>query len=199
MQEIYSKIKDLVRKVRDGLFLAASRSYGQQYIEPFIREKYGLREPTVNDHDGIDKDGKRYEIKASKVLRATGNSKKLKTILDRILFETENIETNRLVPFNECKTADYLANIQNVKRDHFDYLLYVLLFEDCVKIFSAKKEEIATGIFPSWSDKHGRYDAHGKSGQFPVTRNTIQWHLDHHLKDTVLYEEMKDVYSKLSA
>ncbi|OGC87192.1 hypothetical protein A2949_00610 [Candidatus Adlerbacteria bacterium RIFCSPLOWO2_01_FULL_54_21b] len=198
MRKIYSKIKDLIRKVRDGLFLASSRSYAEQYIEPFVREKYELSDPESNDHDGVDKDGKRYEIKASKVLRATSNSKKLKTILDRILFETENVETNRLIPFSECKTAKYLANIQNVKRDHFDYLLYVLLFEDCVKIFTAKKEEIGTGIFPSWSDKHGRYDAHGKSGQFPVTRSTIQWHLDNHLKDTVSYEEMKDVYSKLS-
>lgn len=196
---MYSKIKDLIRKVRDGLFLASSRSYAEQYIEPFIKEKYELSDPTNNDYDGSDKDGKKYEIKASKVLRATGNSKKLKIILERILFETENIETNRLIPFSECTTAKYLANIQNVKRDHFDYLLYVLLFEDCVKIFSAKKEEIGTGIFPSWSDKHGRYDAHGKSGQFPVTRTTIQWHLDNHLKDTVSYEEMKDVYSKLSA
>jgi hypothetical protein len=198
MQAIYSKIVDLVKKVRDGLFLASSRSYAEQYIEPFIREKYGLSEPITNDYDGSDKEGKKYEIKASKVLRATGNTKKLKTILDRILFETENIETNRLIPFSECKTAQYLANIQNVKRDHFDYLLYVLLFEDCIKIFSAKKEEIGTDILPSWSDKHGRYDTHGKSSQFPITRSTIQWHLDHHLKDTVSYEEMKCVYSKLS-
>ncbi len=199
MGKIYSKIKDLVTKIRDGLFLASSRSYAEQYIEPFVREKYGLSDPKSNDHDGTDKNGKRYEIKSSKVLRATSNSKKLKTILDRILFETENIETNRLIPFSECKNAKYLANIQNVKRDHFDYLLYILLFEDCVKIFSAKKEEIGAGIFPSWSDRHGRYDAHGKSGQFPVTKSTIQWHLDHHLIDTVLYEEMKDVYSTLSA
>ncbi|HBE90753.1 MAG TPA: hypothetical protein DDW41_06115 [Candidatus Andersenbacteria bacterium] len=199
MQKIYSKIKNLVTKVRDGLFLASSRSYGEQYVEPFIREKYELSEPKTNDNDGTDKDGKRYEIKSCKVLRATSNGKKLKTILDRILFETENVETGRLIPFSECETAKYLANVQNVKRDYFDYLLYVLLFEDCVKVFSAKREEIGTGIFPSWSDKHGRYDAHGKSGQFPVTKSTIRWHLDNHLKDTVSYEEMKDVYTKLSA
>ena len=125
---IYSKIKNLVTKVRDGLFLASSRSYGEQYVEPFIREKYELSEPKTNDNDGTDKDGKRYEIKSCKVLRATSNGKKLKTILDRILFETENVETGRLIPFSECETAKYLANVQNVKRDYFDSLGIASLF-----------------------------------------------------------------------
>lgn len=191
-------IKGLVKKVRGGLFLASSRSYGEQYVEPFVRYKYNLQNSVGNYHDGIDKDGKRYEIKSAKVLKATNNGKKLKTILERILFENKNIETNRLVPFNEAKTADYLANIQNVKRDHFDYLIYVLLFGDCVKIFSAKAEEIKTKDFPNWSDKHGRYDQLGKSGQFPINKNNIQWHIDNHFKDTVFYDEMKKAYQKLS-
>lgn len=198
MQETYFFIKGLVKRIRNGLFLASSRSYGEQYIEPFVRKKYNLKEPTSNDNDGTDQNNKRYEIKACKVLRATDNSKKSKTITDRILFENNNIETNRLVLFSECKTAIYLANVQNVKRDHFDYLIYVLLFEDCVKIFSAKKEEIENQIFSSWSDKHGRYDELGKSGQFGISKNNIQWHLDNHLKDTVSYDEMKNIYSELS-
>lgn len=184
--------------VRDGLFLAASRSYGEQYVEPLIRAKYGLNEPTSNDHDGTNSKGKRYEIKACKVLRATHNHKRAKSILERVQFENENVSTGRLVAFKDALSAEYLANVQNVKRDHFDYLIYVLLFEDCVKIFFAKKEEIGTGILPSWSDKHGRYDALGKSGQFPVTKNTIQWHLDNHLKDTLSYEEVAAIYSKLA-
>src|SRR3989344_5891834 len=95
-------------------------------------------------------------------LLATGNSKKLKTIIERILFENNNLETNRLVLFSESKIAEYLANVQNVKRDHFDYLIYVLLFADCVKIFFAKKKDIRIQNFSNWSDKHGRYDALGK-------------------------------------
>lgn len=191
-------IENIVKKVRDGLFLASSRSYGEQYVEPFVRRKYGFIDPQNNDHDAIDKDGKRYEIKACKVLKETGNSKKLKTILDRILFENNNLETNRLISFDECKTAKYLANVQNVKRDHFDYLIYVLLFSDCAKIFFAGKEDIYTGNFTSWSDKHGRYDEVGKSGQFGITKSNIQWHLDHNLKDTVTYEEMTKIYQELS-
>lgn len=191
-------IVGLIKRIRNGLFLAPSRSYGEQYVEPFVRKKYNLKDPTSNDNDGTDQNGKRYEIKACKVLKVTDNSKKLKTIVERILFENNNIETNRLVMFSECKTSAYLANVQNVKRDHFDYLIYVLLFEDCVKIFSAKKEDVSIQNFFHWSDKHGRYDELGKSGQFGITKNNIQWHLDNHLKDTVSYEEMTNVYKELS-
>ena len=192
-------LKKLTTKgIRDGLFLASSRSYGEQYIEPLIRAKYALHEPTSNDHDGTDSKGKRYEIKACKVLRATHNHKRAKTILERILFEGENTETNRLIPFTDCQKAEYLANVQNVKRDHFDYLIYVLLFEDCMKIFFAKRGDIALGRFSNWSDKHGRYDALGKSGQFAITKRNIQWHLDTHLKDTLSYREAVSLYAAVS-
>lgn len=198
MQKIHFFIKGLVKRIRNGLFLAPSRSYGEQYIEPFVRKKYDLKDPTSNDNDGTDRNGKRYEIKACKVLKAAGNSKKLKTTIERMLFENNNIETNRLVLFSESKTAEYLANVQNVKRDHFDCLIYVLLFGDCVKIFFAKKEDINAQNFSNWSDKHGRYDEIGKSGQFGITKNNIRWHLNNHLKDTVSYEEMTKVYRELS-
>ena len=191
-------IGQFVEKIRNGLFLASSRSYGEQYIEPFIRKKYNLKDPTSNDYDAVDQNGKKYEIKSCKVLKAIDNSKKLKTIIERILFENNNIMTNRLVLFSKCKTTTYLANVQNVKRDHFNYLIYVLLFKDCVKIFFTKKEEINHQSFFNWSDKHGRYDEFGKSGQFGINKNNIQWHLDNHLKDTVSYEEMKNVYKELS-
>jgi len=185
-------------QVRDGLFLAASRTYAEQYIEPFIREVYGLHESLSDDHDAIGGDGTKYEIKTCKVLRSTNNRKNSKSLLDRVIFENSNLPTNRLVPFSEHTTASYDANVQNVKRDHFDFLIYVLLFGDCVKVFFAEMGVIATGKLPNWSDKHGRYDALGKSGQFAVTRTTVGWHLAHTLKHTFTYEELATVFQEIS-
>lgn len=186
---------ELAIKIRNGLFLAASRTYGEQYIEPFIREKYKLVDPPENDHDGVAKDGTRFEIKASKVLKKTTNIKKDKPLLDRVIFENDNAQINRLVPFPEALTAKYDANIQNVKRDHFEELVYVLLFEDCLKVFQIKSEKISA--IPRWSDKHGRYDALGKSGQFMINKVSIQWHLDNQLKDTFSYAQAAETYSKI--
>jgi hypothetical protein len=189
---------DLVDKVRNGIFLAASRTYGEQYIEPFIRKKYGFDEANDDSYDAIDNKGNRYEIKACKVLQETQNSKHTKKIIDRIIYENNNIETNRFIKFTDCLTSEYLANIQNVKRDHFDYLIYVLLFSDSVKVFQLRKEDIHINKLPNWSDKHGRYDQLGKSGQFPITKKTIKWHIDNKLKSTFSYVELVDTFTVLS-
>jgi hypothetical protein len=186
---------EIARKVRNGLFLASSRTYGEQYIEPFIRQEFSLSEPAGNDHDGADSKGVRFEIKASKVLSVTNNLDKSKSLYERILFENTNLETSRLIPFEDCRTSEYGANIQNVKRDHFEFLIYVLLFEDCLKVFRIKADRISE--VPSWSNKHGRYDQLGKSGQFPINKGNIGWHLQDYLIETYDYEYLAAVYKKL--
>lgn len=188
----------LVEQVRRGLFLAASRTYAEQYVEPIIREKYKLLEPSSDDHDAISVTGVKYEIKACKVLRLPENSATDRSILDRVLYENMIDEVARAIPFDRCLSDDFLANIQNVKRSHFEFLIYVLLFKDLVKVFEVKSIDIKTGKIPSWSDKHGRYDAEGMSGQFPITRNTIEFHLDNYLKDTLNYSEVTELLMKLS-
>lgn len=184
--------------VRNGLFLAASRTYGEQYVEPFIRAWYGLEEPDSADHDAVDANGTRYEIKACRVLRASTNRRGTRTLFERVRYENTNLPTNRLVQFSQAELASYDANVQNVKRDHFDYLIYALLFADCIKIFWVLTSDISSGAFVGWSDKHGRYDQLGKSGQFAVNRRTIAWHLANHLKDTVDYWDVAETFSRIS-
>ena len=186
---------ELAIKIRNGLFLAASRTYGEQYVEPFIRKQYKLTDPSGNDHDGVSKDGTRFEIKASKVLKKTMNISKNKPLLDRVIFENDNAQINRLVAFSNAMSTKYDANIQNVKRDHFEELIYVLLFEDCLKVFQIEAKKISA--IPRWSDKHGRYDALGKSGQFMINKGSIQWHLENQLKDTFTYSQIAETYSKI--
>jgi len=184
----------VAEKLRDGLFLAASRTYGEQYIEPFIRKQYNLSEPGSNDFDAIDRiNNIKYEIKAAKVLRKV---KKIKnqSILQRIVEYFEKSMLSRKVAFNDRFIIDYDANIQNVKRDHFDYLIYVLLFEDCVEVFEISKELISGMYIPNWSDKHGRYDELGKSGQFNITKRSISIHEEHYKRDIFTYEHLKQVY-----
>lgn len=198
MENFIPKIQELPTKIRDGLFLAPSRSYGEQYVEPFIRKKYGFTKADNGDYDAIDSHGNKFEIKCCKVLSKNLEVDRREPLIKRIIAENYNVMTNRLIPFKDCEITEYLANVQNVKRDHFDYLIYVLLFEDCLKIFKVEKSKINIHTIPNWSDKHGRYDALGKSGQFPVTKNNIKYHLDNYLVATVTYDEMASVYKELS-
>lgn len=177
-------------RVRDGLFLAASRTYAEQYVEPIIRRKFDLLEPTSADHDAIGPDGVLYEIKASKVMRRRNNRKGSRTLLGRVLYEVEDTPLNRYFDSSDRHFEDYDANIQNVKRDHFDVLIYTLMFKDCLMVFSAPTEDIKTGTFSKWSDKHGRYDAVGKSGQFPIDKSNITWHEENYFECSIDYGEV---------
>jgi hypothetical protein len=183
--------------VRDGLFSAASRTYAEQYIEPLIRQKFNLLEPSGDDYDAGDREGQRYEIKASKVMRRRNNRKDSKTIMARILYEVEDSPLHRYFDSSERLNEDYDANIQNVKRDHFDTLIYVLLFKDCLRIFFANVSTIASGLLPNWSDKHGRYDQEGKSGQFPISKSNIEWHESQNLEYVMTYEEAAQIFQRL--
>lgn len=183
----------LANAVRDGLFLAASRTYAEQYLEPIIRTKFGLKPPAGGDYDAIDKNGQRIEIKASKVLQTRDNKAGSRSLLKRVLFEAESTPFSRYFDSKHRFTMDYDANIQNVKRDHFDVLIYALLFKDSIMIFQAHATDIQKGNFSNWSDKHGRYDQEGKSGQFPISKSNIKWHEDRFLKCILQYREVADI------
>ena len=197
MDRIAEFVKGLALTVRNGLFLAPSRTYGEKYVEPLIRKKYNLEKPDNNSYDAKDRYGKRYEIKACKVLSSLVEIKNA-PLINQISFENKNSQVNRLVKFDEAEKADYDANVQNVKRDHFDYLIYVLLFEDCIKVFKIAKENVNKDHIPGWSDKHGRYDALGKSGQFNINKDRIKYHVNHYLIDTISYDEATEIYQELS-
>lgn len=182
-------------KFRDSVFLASSRTYGETIIEPIIREYLGLTKPNTNDYDAIDDNGIRFELKASKVLTSQKKKKNI-TFLDKILLEYDNSVINRIIPFEDCVDSKYLSNIQNVKRDHFDQLIYIMLFEDCIKIFISKKENI--NQIPNWCEKHGRYDALGKSGQFGITKGNIEWHIKNNLKATLTWDEVFEITKNIN-
>jgi hypothetical protein len=189
-------IKSLSETVRNSIFLASSRTYSETYMEPLLRRKYNLTKSVDNSHDAINQFKEHGELKSSKTLRKVYPKRKEKSLLNQIISIQETTETNRMIPFADCKTADYLSNIQNIKRDDFEYMYYVLLFEDCAKIFFIKSEDVEK--VPNWSPKHGRYDELGKSGQFPIDKSNIQYHLNNHLIDTMTWIEITDIYIELS-
>ena len=186
-------MKHNIKKFRDGMFLAPSRTYGETYMEPIIRNICKLSESTTSENDAKNDNGGAEEIKCTKVLRT---KPKGKSLVERIILESENNVLSRLIPFSDCYNSKYDANIQNVKRDHFSILKYVLLFEDCIKIFEVRQEDISK--IPNWCPKHGRYDALGKSGQFAIKKNNIKWHLENNLVDTLTWAQVYEITKGIS-
>lgn len=163
-------------------------------MEPFIRAQYKLNVGTKHQ-DGMDPaTGARYEIKTNKAL--TPRPKLLK-LLDRIFSEKNNTEFLRMVSYDDRYLAQYGANVQNVKRDHFDFLIYVILFSDMVLVFQIAVGNITKDRVKAWSGKHGLYDADGKSGQFNIDKRSIVHHEKENLKDLFTYEQLLERYETL--
>jgi hypothetical protein len=188
-------MKKEVEKFRNGFFRASSRTYGEKFVEPIIRKYFGLEKSPGDENDALDTISNQFkEIKATKVLLETHKARKKTPLLEQILLESDNDVIDRMISFDDCFNSNYSSNIQNVKRDHFNQLIYVMLFKDCVKIFIVEKENVKN--IPNWSDKHGRYDQPGKSGQFAITKSNIQWHIDNNLKHTLTWDGVYEIVKK---
>ena len=183
-------MKNKVVEFRNGIFTASSRTYGEIIMEPIVRKVLGLSKSSTSENDAENVDGEFVEIKCSKVLLTPKKEKNI-TIVERVLLDIENNELNRLVKFDDCYDSKYLSNMQNIKRHKFSKLRYVMLFEDCLKIFESDTEDISN--IPNWSGKHGRYDKLGKSGQFGITKNNIEWHLKNNLVATLTWDEVYEI------
>ena len=57
-----------VKKVRDGIMRAPSRTYGERIMEPIFRYKYDWDETETDENDAVCKSNKLKEIKCTKVL-----------------------------------------------------------------------------------------------------------------------------------
>jgi hypothetical protein len=160
-------------------------------MEPIIRMLFGWVKSLTKDNDAITTDGKRAEIKTSKVLM---KKKKVPSFTETVMSEGDNNGPgliNRLIKFMDCYDTIYDSNIQNIKKHKFDILIYVMLFEDCIKIFKSTTEGISN--IPGWSGKHGGEDRPGKNGQFNIKKHKIKWHLDNNLIQTLTWEEVYEM------
>jgi len=180
-----------VEEFRNGMFLSSSRRCGETYMERIIRKYYGWKESSTINNDAINADGEFIEIKCSKVLVTLVKSTDL---TESVILENKNFILNRLIKLDDCYDAIYDSNIQNIKRHKFDILIYVMLFEDCIKIFKCYSDDIPNigrtdGKGSRWCGKHGGEDKKGKNGQFGIQKNNIEWHLDNKLIQTLTWEE----------
>lgn len=185
--------------IRAGIFSASSRTYGESYIEPAIRKIFGVQKSGSSDFDAYDeKNNLKYEIKSAKVLSPKPKTEEsVNSLFDTIAVQAQMGPMSRMISFNDRKTAQYSANIQNVKRDHFDSLIYILIFEEGIEIFKVPKKKINQQSMPNWSDKHGRYDALGKSGQFAVKCGNIGLHEKEYSSSFFTYEELVPFYKEI--
>lgn len=128
--------------------------------------------------------GERIEVKSSVICKKNNKiigSDNLKII--KLLKETCE---DKVISFNEWKNFKWDSNIQQIKKSLFDILYYIVFFSDTVKIFKISSNDIDSKI--NYSNKQHRNNE--GEGQFHITNDNFQIHLDNYLYTTIIYEDL---------
>jgi hypothetical protein len=174
--------------LREGIFCLRTRRFGT-VAELMVKRLVKLGKGRSLFHDLYDDAAsKRIEVKFSTVLRKSTTCITESTLLRCIEAATSE---QRMVPFDEWRRTRFDCNIQQVKRREFDVLYYGLFFSDCVAVFRIGSMEIGPQI--NYSDR--QHKGNIGEGQFHVSQDNLQFHLDNYLYQTLTYDRLLELLS----
>ena len=104
-----------------------------------IKELYNFHDPLNVAYDLLTKDGNKVEVKFSTVLRKCNSVINSENVIKEII--ASKLE-NRILTFENAKTANFDCNIQQVKPSEFDVLYYGCFFDDKIMICKINSSEI---------------------------------------------------------
>ena len=165
--------------LKNNLMQMAPRPFGEKFGEWLVFELEELLEKRKDgSHDGI-LENKKVEIKIS---RAKLKPSKNDTFFKRLV----SSQFSKFV--NSESTDDFDCNIQQVKPNCFDTIIYGVFFEDIIYLFKTTNETIVNDRNILYSDKQHRGNV--GEGQFHVKRNNLQYHIDNFLYKTLNYQDL---------
>ena len=137
-------------------------------------------------HDLFDSvNNQRIEVKFSTVRAALPGIDR-NNLLECILAE---LSADRDVPFAKWQDYKFVCNVQQVKPAEFETMYYGLFFDDCIKIFKIRPDQIDDKI--NYTDKQHKNSV--GEGIFQVTHKNLQYHLDHFYEQTLDYAELLEL------
>jgi hypothetical protein len=182
-----------VLKLRDAIFALQTRKFGnvvEKLVEIIRKEKGDIVDKPEDDSYDRHINGKKVEIKGSKVLLSTPLKLNRDNIVETIL---SSHNSNRFISFDNSSEIEWVSNIQQVKTELFETLWYCLFFEDYVSIFKITSSKINEDKKVRYSDKQHRGNT--GEGQFHINNNNIKHHLNNYLVTTISYN---DIYNKFN-
>lgn len=175
-------------KLREGIFNLQTRRFGT-VAEVMIKKLFKLGNSKNQFHDAYDDiQNHRAEIKFSTVRKKNARTITEESVLQCI---SDEMATNRNVPYSKWIEYQFDCNIQQIKRDQFEVLYYGLFFSDAVVIFKIKSKDIGSQIY--YSDK--QHKGNEGEGQFHLNDSTLKIHIENYLYRVLSYEELFDLLS----
>jgi len=181
----------IIKLFRNGIFLQQTSRFGK-IAEIMIQKKYHFTNPPISTtkYDLWDSNNhQRIEVKFSTVREK--NEKKITetTIVNQCLVAKFQ---NKPIVYRDCELKCFDRNIEQVKTDEFDLLYYGLFFWDKILIFRVDSKNISA--IPGWSSKMHREKAVDyTAGQFHITNDNVQHHIENYLIDTLTYKQLYEL------
>ena len=179
------------RAFKQGVFLHSPRKFGT-LAEIMATALFDLKPAESGEYDRLDDNGDRVEIKFSRVLEPIEGSMNEKNCVKQTVDASRGPQA---ISSSEAKTAGYDCNIQQVKPEKFDTLIYGLFFKDKIEIFKIPSSEVADCPKGSPHQQRGNKtsDDAVNEGQFHITKDTIDYHRTRYKVKTVTYRKLKKI------
>ena len=178
-----------VKRFKEGIFSLNTRRFGK-VAELMIQKLYGLEDPNSNAYDLLTNNNQRVEVKFSKVLKKCPSKIDAKNAMKQILASTLE---RRFLSFEKAKTSNFNCNIQQVKPIEFDWLYYGCFFEDKILICKIHSKELIGNAEIFYSEHQHRGNV--GEGQFHITDNNIETHLNKYFVTWLTYEDLYQMFS----
>lgn len=180
-------MEEKIKEFRDGIFALRTRRFGT-IAEIMIEALYHFSKSHNQFHDRFDEvANKRIEVKFSTVMKEN----------DSVINKWNAIEQckkanlgNRALSSIEMFKYGFDCNIQQVKRNEFDFIYYGLFFSDKVAIFKMDSNDVLKCL--GYSDK--QHKGNLGEGQFHLNKATIKYHFDNHFAQWLTYEELYNLF-----
>lgn len=156
--------------LKENLKQMAPRPFGESVGEWLISKiEKKLKNRIDSSHDGII-EGNRCEIKISRAFEKISNK----------LSFTEKLLTESSIKFVDSKSnVKFDCNIQQVKPNCFDVIIYGVFFDDIIYLFKTDSNTIKSDKNIGYTDKQHRGNI--GEGQFHIKRSNLNYHIDNFL------------------
>jgi hypothetical protein len=172
----------MIPLLKENLRTMAPRPFGEAFGEWLVFTIEGDIKPrTDSSHDGILYD-KRCEIKISRAFEKSSSKLSL----------TKKLLSENLLKFIDSNSdTKFDCNIQQVKPNCFDTIIYGIFFNDIIYLFKTDSVTIQTDKNIGYNDKQHRGNV--GEGQFHIKRNNLQYHIDNFLYKKLTWDELLEI------
>lgn len=171
-------------KFREGIIDLNTRQFGtaSEIIIEILKDYIGSGKL---EFDLIDIDENKIEVKASKVYKKQRLALDITTFYDLIL---NNSNRDRLLLQKETSSQDFDCNIQQIKVNLFDKLIYLLFFRDVIEIFEIDSFRVKKDTAIAYSDNQHRGNV--GEGQFHINNRTYGHHKKNYFIQSITYQAL---------